>query len=294
MSNSNSPLRYPGGKSVLKELVANIIRENGFQGCSYIEPYAGGCGLALSLLYDRDVSDIYINDLDPLIWSFWHAVLNHHVDLISLINNTSITVNEWNKQKEIQANRDISNPLELGFSTFFINRTSRSGIINGAGIIGGIDQAGTYKIDCRFNKKELSRRITRIARYKSQIHLSNLDAVDLLSRSNDFPEDTFLCIDPPYFNKGSSLYASFYDKDDHQDVSKAISAINRPWIITYDNVDPIRQLYNNYRQYRYSVNYSIQVKRLGTELFVASKCLKIPNRIIDKCKPKLVRIAQIA
>ena len=50
MGNKNpSPLRYPGGKAQLFPLVRDIIVANRLNGATYIEPFAGGAGLALKL-----------------------------------------------------------------------------------------------------------------------------------------------------------------------------------------------------------------------------------------------------
>ena len=124
------------------------------------EPYAGGCGLALSLLFSGFVSDIHINDIDPAIWSFWHSLLNRTEEFIKLIEKTPVNVKEWKRQRRIIQSDGVDDPMKLGFAAFFLNRTNRSGIIKRGGVIGGLDQTGNYEIDCRYNKDELSRRIT--------------------------------------------------------------------------------------------------------------------------------------
>lgn len=282
MSRTYSPLRYPGGKSCLKPLVAKIISDNRMERFHYAEPYAGGGGLALSLLYEGYVSNIHINDIDPSIWSFWKATLDHTDDFTRLIETATVDVEEWRKQKQIQMEEDFSDPVKLGFAAFFLNRTNRSGIIKGAGVIGGLKQEGDYKIDCRFNREDLVRRIRRINKYRSQIHLTRKDAVKFMKKSGKLPEHTFFCIDPPYFNKGSSLYTSFYDPDDHADVAQAVMELERPWIVTYDNADEIRSLYKQRRQFSFDINYSVQTKRIGTELLIASKGLRMPAEVRAK------------
>jgi DNA adenine methylase len=194
MSKISSPLRYPGGKACMLRLMTRVIVENDMLRCQYAEPYAGGCGLALSLLYDGVVPDIHINDIDPAIWSFWYSILNEKDKLINLISKVDISVSEWEKQKEIYEFNDIEDPVELGFSAFFLNRTNRSGIIKGAGMIGGKDQSGSYKMDCRFNKLDLIRKIERINGYKKRIKLYNLDALDFMDKQ--FPEMTFFALIP--------------------------------------------------------------------------------------------------
>ncbi|NIK90188.1 DNA adenine methylase [Rhizomicrobium palustre] len=283
MSIAASPLRYPGGKACLLDVTATVLRLNKLERGHYAEPYAGGCGLALELLYGGHVADIHINDIDPSIWAFWHCVLNETDALVNAIEKTEVTIEEWRKQRCIHRAQNIADPLALGFSAFFLNRTNRSGVIKDAGVIGGLAQAGTYKIDCRFNRIELIRRIQRISKYKSRIHLTNLDAIKFLKRcEKKLPEDSLIFIDPPYYNKGASLYTNHYLKDDHAKVAESIISLKRNWIVTYDDAPEIRHLYRDRRQYSFDVAYSLHQKRLGTELLIASKGLKIPAEMRER------------
>ena len=244
----------------------------------YAEPYAGGCGLALALLYAGHVSDIHVNDLDRHVWAFWHSVLKRTDEFIELMERTPVTIKEWRKQQAIHRDPRGYGNLEIGFAAFFLNRTNRSGIIKNAGVIGGLTQTGDYSIDCRFTKPELTRRIRRIEKYQNRIHLHRKDALDFITHvQRHLPDNTFLCIDPPYFNKGSSLYTSFYDPEDHERVSRRILRLKHPWIITYDYCEEIQKLYSARRQFEISLNYSAQIKRVGSELLIASKGLRLPT-----------------
>lgn len=283
MARPTSPLRYPGGKSCLYPLVSQILKHNKLERKQYAEPFAGGCGLALSLLYEGRVSELHVNDVDASIWSFWQSVLEHTDELTYKIRKTPITIDEWRRQREIHLAQDVSDPVKLGFSTFFLNRTNRSGIIKAAGVIGGLDQTGNYKMDCRFNREDLERRVRRVARYRSRIHLSRLDAIDFIKQVGaTLPASTFLCIDPPYFQKGQGLYTSFYEPKDHAILAHTILQAQNPWIVTYDNVDTIGQLYRSRRQFEFDINYSVETKRKGTELLIASKGLRLPPEIRDR------------
>jgi DNA adenine methylase len=283
MARSNSPLRYPGGKSCLYDLTAHILRLNKLERGHYAEPYAGGAGLALSLLFEGHVSDIHLNDVDRTIWAFWNSVLHDTDALVNLVQNTTINMHQWHRQRDIYLNADDFDDLSVGFATFFLNRTNRSGIVKGAGVIGGLAQEGNYKIDCRFNRDELSRRIGRIAKYKSRIHLYRSDAIEFMDLMDQIlPSRSFFCIDPPYFNKGSSLYTSFYNPEDHAAVSQAVLGLERAWILTYDNTPEISHLYRARRQFGFDVHYSVQTKRIGTELLVASKGLKLPTEVRER------------
>jgi DNA adenine methylase len=283
MTRATSPLRYPGGKSCLLDLTATILRINGLERGHYAEPYAGGCGLALSLLFGGHVADIHINDIDPSIWAFWHCVLHNTEELVGRVAETPVTIDEWLNQREIYRRGDISDTLALGFAAFFLNRTNRSGIIKGAGAIGGLGQTGNYKLDCRYNHDELIHRIRRIKKYENRINLTNYDALIFLSHcEKSLPSNSLFFIDPPYYKKGSSLYTSFYAPKDHTSLANKVINLDRPWIVTYDDTPEIRDLYHDRRQYRFDINYSLQEKRVGTELLIASKGIKLPELTRDR------------
>lgn len=271
----HSPLRYPGGKRKLSNFIKLICYKNNLLDGQYIEPYAGGASIALNLLFDEYVRYIHINDIDISIYAFWHSVLNETEAICRMINDIPVTMDMWYRQKEIQNDPHVS-LLELGFSTFFMNRTNRSGIIGG-GVIGGKKQNGTWKLDARYNKQNLISRIHRIARYESRIHLYNLDAVDLLNQLVPrLPKSTLIYLDPPYYVKGRYLlYTNFYKTTDHEIVANCIKSIKNPWIVSYDNVPEILDLYKGFRRIEYDLSYSAQERYKGKEvMFFCTNLIK--------------------
>ena len=167
-----------------------------------------------------------------------------------------------------------------------LNRTNISGIIN-AGVIGGIEQKGKYKIDCRFNKTALIKRIKLIAKHKKQIKLYNLDALELIKRiqkeSNN--RKTIFYFDPPYYLKGSSLYMNHYKDSQHKEVSKAIKQIkNINWIVSYDNTPEIEKIYKwvpKELTKKYFFNHSAYEAREGKEILFFSGNMSVPNTILN-------------
>ncbi len=276
---SPSPLRYPGGKTKLYPYLVHILDANPMENITYVEPFAGGCGLALTLLQENKVKHIIINDYDFTIYAFWYSVLNLTDDLCNLIQNTPITINQWDIQKEIYVNHRQYNILDVGFATFFLNRTNRSGIING-GIIGGRQQQGNYLIDCRFNKDTLIRKIKKISTFKDKISLYNFDAIDLINNIiMQLPvENTFIYLDPPYVKKGPQLYINHYKFGDHEYLYNHISGnLKHRWFITYDFTNEISYLYRNYQQNIIDITYSAGTKRIGNELAIFSHNLNMPT-----------------
>lgn len=273
-----SPLRYPGGKNKLSAFIAKICVDNKING-HYVEPYSGGASVALFLLLEGFVNKITINDKDRSIYAFWYCVLNKTKQLCELIENADLTVEEWRKQKEIQNIKKTANILDLGFSTFYLNRTNRSGIIN-AGVMGGIEQNGNYLMDCRFNKTELVERIKRIAKKKKNIRLFKKDAIKLIDKIQQeaIDENIVFYFDPPYYLKASTLYMNHYKDDSHLNVSEKIKSIrNIKWIVSYDNVPEIINLYSECSKKEYSFKHTAYNSRVGQEILFFSPTLLQPT-----------------
>lgn len=273
-----SPLRYPGGKNKLSKFIASICVKNNING-HYVEPYAGGASVALHLLINGYVKEITINDLDKAIHAFWYSVLNDTNKLCNKIKNTDINIENWRKQKLIHSNKDTEKDLlKLGFATLFLNRTNYSGIVDG-GMIGGVNQNGRYKIDCRFNKEEIIERIRLISKHKDSINLENLDALDLLKKVKK-NKNTIFYFDPPYYLMGPSLYMSHYKHENHKKVSEEIQNIkNAHWVVSYDDVPQIQQLYQDTKKINYSFIHTAYQARLGKESIFVSKMTEIDTQL---------------
>lgn len=274
----HSPLRYPGGKGKLLEFTKDLIEHNNLIGTSYSEPYAGGASIALGLLLDGYVNKIYINDVDKGIYNFWHSILRNTDDFLKKMRDTPVNMSEWHKQVKIQKNKKDHSRLDIGFSTFFLNRTNRSGIIK-AGVIGGLDQTGNYKINARYNKDGLENRIIAIADQKRKIRIYNQDAIKFITQTLPKKKmEGLLFLDPPYYAKGSALYTSFYEHKDHEKVAKAIKESSHlHWIVTYDNASEIEEIYDLKRKVVYNLRYSLNHKSTGgSELMFYSPQMKLP------------------
>ena len=265
-----SPLRYPGGKSRLSKFIGQAICNLQIHNCTYIEPFAGGAGVALSLLLDGVVENIVISDYDKAIYSFWRAIKQEPTALIEKIQSTPITIEEWHRQKEIYVN-STSYSIDLAFSTLFLNRTNRSGILT-AGPIGGYDQAGDWKLDVRFDRDALISKVEKIAERRKNIFVYNKDIISLLRNYiPHFGNQLFIYFDPPYYKKGQKLYKNFFTPTDHKRIHDVIAQeIQVPWIITYDDVDAISELYQDYTMRKFDLTYSAANKGTASELMIFS------------------------
>lgn len=279
MTRYNSPLRYPGGKQKLASFVQKIICLNKLQDCKYAEPYAGGAGVALDLLFSELASSVYLNDLDVAVFSFWKSVVEHPDDLIKRIQDTSVTMASWKKARKVYLNPADHSEIELGFATFFLNRTNRSGILRG-GVIGGQDQTGEWKLDARFNKPALTKRIARIASYKNRIKLYNLDAAIFLQTvAAKLPGKAFVYLDPPYYEEGPKLYKNHYKPKDHKLIADLIrTGLCKNWIVSYDNNESIMLEYKGCKKIIYNLNHSAHHQHAGSEVMFFASHLVIPER----------------
>lgn len=287
MGNFRTPLRYPGGKQRLSPFISEIISSNDIVDGHYVEPYAGGAGVAIELLLTRKVSNVHLNDSDFGIYSFWYSVINRPDELCKMIATASLTVDEWRLRKSIVKKCDKRKKLELGFSIFFLNRCNRSGILN-AGVIGGLDQKGNYKMDARFSRNDLIRRIEAITQFKSNIHITNLDAEQyILNYLPNLPQNTLVYLDPPYYAKGGDLYLNAYKKGDHERISHVIQQkIDHRWVLSYDGVPDIISLYKNRRHFLYDLQYNAEKVYMGKEIFIFGDSTILPER----CSIKNVEI----
>jgi DNA adenine methylase len=266
-----SPLRYPGGKLKIYEKVKNLIIVNGFDNRVYVEPFAGGFGIGISLLCENIVPSVILNDFDSHIYNFWYSVLNDTDSLLRLITDTPITIEEREKQKNNYMDSD-ADILTDGFATLFLNRVNFSGVIKG-GPIGGLDQSGTYMVDCRFNKEDISQRIEAIAQLRSRIKLYNKDASYLIKMNlMKMKAPMFLNIDPPYVIKGSQLYTNFFTEGDHLNLQRVIvkHLDNYPWIITYDDCPLVRELYGRFHMQEYDISHNAGGTVQGKEIVITN------------------------
>ncbi len=278
MGKFKSPLRYPGGKQKISPFIIEILEENDLIDGHYVEPYAGGAGVAIELLLRGVVSHIHLNDSCPAVFSFWHSILNETEEFCRRISRVSLDVKEWKKQREIVRNPKNKNRLDLGFAMFYLNRCNRSGILLG-GVIGGLNQNGRWKMDARFRRNDLIRRIEAIAGKKRFIHIKNWDAERfILDYLHKLPSKTLVYCDPPYFNKAEMLYQNHYTPEDHAHISKVIqNRIQQPWIVSYDNNPAIKAYYDQCKYFVYTLQYTAAKVYNGSEMFIFSENLKMPN-----------------
>jgi DNA adenine methylase len=295
MAAAYSPLRYPGGKQILGTVLAHLIKINKREGGVYVEPYCGGAGAALGLLFRESVDRLMLNDADRNMYAFWRCILHDTDNFVRLLCDTPLSVDEWRRQRDIYRNPDDNAQLAVGFATFYLNRCNRSGVIGRGGLIGGLDQRGKWKLDARFNRVELAHRIERIASYRERITISNQDALTFLRSevsNSKIVDKAFVYLDPPYYLKGSQLYLNHYGPDDHARLAAFVKReCDFLWVMTYDNIPEVQALYRRFRCVSFNIGYSARDWRVGREIMILKPGLKFPERWRVKIPSRFISAA---
>ncbi|MBO1752157.1 DNA adenine methylase [Actinotalea sp. BY-33] len=277
-----SPLRYPGGKARLAPYLKRLIEAQQHRPSQYAEPFAGGAGAALHLLKDGTVSSIHLNDLNPGIAAFWRGALDYPNEFCDLVRTAALNIDEWYVQRDIYSHPAGHNDLELGFATFYLNRTNRSGILD-ARPIGGFDQSGRWKIDARFNRESLCARIQAIADMRHEIYVTEQEGLDFLAALQGIADDVFVYADPPYLVQGEGLYLHAFDADDHVALAELLAEAAFPWMLTYDN-DPriTERLYARGRCATFEIAHTAHRQHVGQEAVIYSPRLNVPDLLITR------------
>jgi DNA adenine methylase len=259
-------------------LLGEIRRLNRLGDRAMAEPFAGGAGASLTLLFLEEVHKIYINDADPAIYDFWWTLINRSKAFLDMLSKTPVSIAEWCRQRDVYRARSRISRLRRGFSAFYLNRCNRSGIIMNGGPIGGVTQAGKWKLDARFNKAELRRRCEKVAEYQERIHVSCYDGMHFIERLD--PESTFFFVDPPYFEKGPTLYLNALDEDYHAALAARLRTMqDAAWVLTYDDFSEVRRMYRGWAAIRpFSLCYSAAERRSGKEVLITPKWMLLPKR----------------
>lgn len=258
-------------------MLADIRQQNGVAGMAQAEPFAGGAGASLSLLYAERTPEVLINDADPAIHAFWWALTERGNEFEEMLSHSRASMAEWRRQRD--AYRSLrTGRLKRGFAAFYLNRCNRSGIIMNGGPIGGTDQTGKWKIDARFNKEVLLRRCRKIGEYAERITVSGADGIEFIDSIDT--KTTFLFIDPPYYHKGPLLYLNGLNAEYHKLLAEKLQSLpeQAAWVLTYDDCTEIRELYRDWASVRpFTLRYTASERKKGREVLITPKWMSLPK-----------------
>lgn len=238
-----SPLRYPGSKQKFCDYFLTILKNNNIYPDLFIEPFAGGASVSLYLLQSNFVQKIALIEKDPLVASFWKTVFFDTEWFIKEINKLEVTLDQWNYFKKYNPKTTRTQAIKC----LFQNRTCFSGILK-AGPIGGQKQISKYKIDCRFNKKEIINKIHTLSLYRDRVLFIEEGDYESIMQDKEkiLPSNTLIYFDPPYVNKAKDLYNFYFQDKDHIRLKDFIQNLKYNWLLSYDYEPPINKLYQEF------------------------------------------------
>jgi DNA adenine methylase len=213
---------------------------------------------------------LVLNDFDRRIFSAWHSMLFHTDQFIDRIRSTAVSMELWMELRDlVEENSPDSDRFELGFATYFLNRTNRSGVILGAGPIGGYEQRGKWPIDARWYPETMAQRIKWIGERRDNITVSNRDGLSFLKEyPDDRADSTFFFVDPPYVQAGAKLYLNAMSDLKHRDLATFLTSSSKikHWLVTYDDNPLVVDAYKSALIERLPVRYSLNKKRTEEEV----------------------------
>lgn len=234
-----SPFRYPGGKSRLLEWILPHIPKVDV----FIDVFAGGGSVMLAVAERDKDCQIHINDADIGIANFWKCVIDDSLvnSLITDIAEHKPSVELFLEIQKCRLNLNQNDIVKSAFSTIVCNRQSFSGI-GISGPIGGMFQKSRYKIDCRWSVDYVIKSILQCHELlKLRTVVTNNHFRNVLSYAKT--SNCHFYIDPPYYQKGNSLYYIGMTKCEHKELCEMLKKMNN-WTLSYDNHTKILELYD--------------------------------------------------
>lgn len=265
---TQTPMRYPGGKSRLYPVMSSLLACNDLSGGTWAEPFCGGAGLALALLIKGDVSRVVLADADPAVVSVWFACRDQPAELCRFVSEVPVTVSEWRRRREVW--QRLSEPsFELACATLFLSRTNRAGIL-GARPTGGLSQDGPEGIASRFCREGVCRKIRAVASRADSVEVLWCGWAEFLGEvSPKLGKGSVTYLDPPYVGAGPGLYRRSLSTDEHERLAGTLRRMTTPWLLSVDDCGLTRELYRGFPQTDIGISYTATAKRRAAELLVA-------------------------
>lgn len=270
LSELKGPLRYPGSKAAFAPVFFEILRQMDVGFNEIVEPYSGSAAISLYALNTELCERAVLIERDPLVFAFWYSVFNETEALLESIRTTEVSMDTWHRLqplRELQA-PDMGRIVELGFAGLFFNRSNYSGMI-GAKPIGGLSQSSNYKIDCRFNRDDLIKKVSHLSRLARRVEVVFGDALSWIGQQ-PYSSDRIYYVDPPYFDQGKKLYRHFYNVADHLDLYEVLASLENTWFLSYDKHHVIEKLYEDFNFVSMDFRYSSRMPKFGSELLITN------------------------
>jgi len=238
----NSPFRYAGGKFYARKLIIEHIPQHNY----YVEPFAGGA----SIFFAKDkVNNNWLNDIDKDLINCLTIIRDYPNKLIKRLEGEQAT-----KKRHAYYKNEYKpkNKMDRATRWFYINRTSYSGIMNAQNCYWG------YGDKYSMRPKNWPRNILRTSAKLQNVRLTSFDFEKVIE---SVPNNSFLFIDPPYFNADQEkFYTHSFKREDHLRLNKTLKKYKNKlkFLLTYDDSSEIKELYDwTYKMHKRAWNYTI-------------------------------------
>lgn len=277
----NSPFRYAGGKFYARKFILEYIDDY----ASYVEPFCGGA----SIFFAKSLAELnWLNDIDRDLINCLSQIKTQPEKLIRLLKDEQASKERHHYYKNIFKPQ---NKLEKALRWFYLNRTSYSGIMNMQNCYWGYGD--------KYSKRPENwpRTILEASRKLQNVKLTSYDFEKVI---NSCPNNSFLFVDPPYYNADQDkFYTHSFSQRDHKRLSKVLkkNAGRLRFLLTYDNSKEIRRMYSwcpliVEKEWNYTINRTddqtrdgrnggIGIKRpryKGREIFIMNYSPKIKSQ----------------
>ncbi len=232
-----SPFRYPGGKTWLVPLIRQWLKRRPTE---FIEPFAGGGIISLTVASEELSRHVTMAELDNQVAAVWKTIL---------VNNEA----EWLAEKIISFEltlesvlKELARPPEStgqkAFQTILKNRTFHGGIIasGSAPVRRGENGRG---VKSRWYAETLRKRILNIAAFSERITFIEGDGLELI-KQNAHRSDVAFFIDPPYTAAGKRAGRRLYTHCElnHEELFDSVDTVSGDFLMTYDTAEGVQEL----------------------------------------------------
>lgn len=223
----NSPFRWAGGKFYARKLILKHVMPH----VSYIEPFAGGASIFFA---KTKVRTNWLNDVDGELVNCLVHIRDHCERLIAFLDGIPATkeLHSYYKNEFVP-----QNDLERAGRYYYLNRTSYSGIMKRENCYWG------YGDKYSMRPENWPRHLKKCSSKLQNVRITLLDFRQVIEQA---PDNSFLFIDPPYFNADQDkFYTCCFTRQDHYDLAELLQEHTHrlKFLITYDNVDEVKELY---------------------------------------------------
>lgn len=258
------PFRYPGGKHYAIDILRpfwEVVSHD-----EYREAFMGGG----SVFFNKPKSSFnWINDIDGELITTYQAMQSVELrqQLIDMVSDEVASKERW---REV-LNFSPSNPLEIAYKYYYLNRTSFSGKL--------ISPAWGYRPRRSLPPERWHERIVPSGKKLEEVEITSVDFEDvILSPPRGDCKDVLIFADPPYFGPAKKKhYRNGFSLSDHVRLMSSLRTCKHKFFLTYDDVPEIHDLYSWANIYRTKFFYRIDnsnvqkgSRRLGFELIITN------------------------